>query len=211
LPNATAGAQLELTTNRTSRRCSLKNNIEPSQFGWHRQPSGLDFPPFELLLGAMPASPLIDFERLDLSRVVFGRDEIRSLLKQRGRFEMLDGILHLDVEGKLDVGFKDVRADEWWAEDHIPGRPIFPGALMIEAAAQVCSFDFLKRAQDWHGKFVGFGGLGETRFRGLVEPGVRLLLAGRVDRIRSRMFTYDAQAFVERQLVFETQVMGVIV
>jgi 3-hydroxyacyl-[acyl-carrier-protein] dehydratase len=159
----------------------------------------------------MPNTPILDFETVDLSRVVVEAREIYALLRHGGRFRMLDGILHFDPAGKFIVGFKDIRADDWWATDHIPGRPIFPGALMIEAAAQVCSYDYMKRAGLGPETFLGFGGLDAIRFRGLVEPGARMLFAGEMKRIRSKMFSYHAQGYVEREIVFEADVLGVVV
>jgi len=159
----------------------------------------------------MPAEPLIDFEKTDLSRVVATREEIQKEIKQRGRFALLDGILDHGAESHVIVGFKDIRADDWWAPDHIPGRPIFPGALMIEAAAQLATYDYLRRNPPKEEVFLGFGGLDAVRFRGIVEPGVRLLFASKGLRLRSRMFTYAVQGFVERNLVFEAEVLGIIV
>ena len=91
----------------------------------------------------MPAAPpLIDFTEIDLSRTVVGREDLLGYLRQRNRFEMLDGIVHVDLEGKVLVGYKDIKQDDWWAEDHIPGRPMFPGALQIEVAAQLATYDY---------------------------------------------------------------------
>lgn len=159
----------------------------------------------------MPSTPLLEFEDLDLSTVVRTREQIYEVCKQAGRFQLLDGILHFDVTGNLIVGFKDIDATEWWATDHIPGRPIFPGALQIEAAAQLCTYDFMHRRTDLEGRFVGFGGLNATRFRGIVEPGSQLIMAGMVNKVRRTMFTYQTQAFVDRKLVFETEIMGLVV
>jgi 3-hydroxymyristoyl/3-hydroxydecanoyl-(acyl carrier protein) dehydratase len=159
----------------------------------------------------MPSAALIDFAAIDLSRVVVSREEVRRFCKQRGEFEMLDGLLHFDLEGKRAVGFKDLRPDDWWAAGHIPGRPIFPGALQCEGAAQLCTFDFMHRRLDLAGAFVGFAGMNDTRFRGVVEPPCRLIWVGEVRSIRKTMFTYYAQGFVDRKLVFETEIMGVVV
>jgi 3-hydroxyacyl-[acyl-carrier-protein] dehydratase len=159
----------------------------------------------------MPTAPLADLEKLDLSRVIASRDDILEKIKQRGRLALLDGILHFDLEGGLIVGFKEIRADDWWASDHIPGRPIFPGALMCEAAAQLCSYDYMKRGSLPDGGFLGFGGMDGTRFRGVVQPPCRMIFVARPERIRSRMFTYAAQGFIERELVFETEILGVLV
>ena len=69
----------------------------------------------------------------------------------------------------------------------------------------------MKRAGLGPDTFLGFGGLDAIRFRGLVEPGVRMLFAGAMKRIRSKTFAYHAQGYVERELVFEADVLGVVV
>jgi 3-hydroxyacyl-[acyl-carrier-protein] dehydratase len=159
----------------------------------------------------MPTTPILDFETLDLSHTLVAPREIYSRLRHGGRFQLLDGVLHVDPGGKFLVGFKDIRADDWWAADHIPGRPIFPGALMIETAAHLCSYDYMSRSGLESETFLGFGGLDNIRFRGLVEPGVRMLFAAEMKRIRSKMFAYHAQGFVEREMVFEADVLGVVI
>lgn len=159
----------------------------------------------------MPAQPLVDLASLDLTRVLVSSDEIRKLCRQRNRFAMLDGILHDAPQEQLVVGFKDLSADDWWAPDHIPGRPIFPGVLQLEAAAQLATWQFLSYQSKDPGQFVGFGGLNETRFRGVVSPPARLILVAKTVRVRSSMFTYAAQGFVDGKLVMETEILGVVV
>ena len=160
----------------------------------------------------MPQKLIVDLETLDLEHVVAERAELRGYLRQRGTFEMLDGVLHHDVENGLAIAFKEIREDDWWAPDHIPGRPIFPGALMIESAAQLASYDYLKyRGGVAEGKFLGFGGTDGTRFRGIVSPPCRMLFVARVKRTRPTMFRYETQGFVDGKLVFESDVIGVAV
>ncbi|MFN0007405.1 MAG: 3-hydroxyacyl-ACP dehydratase FabZ family protein [Planctomycetota bacterium] len=159
----------------------------------------------------MPSEPLIDFEKVDVATVLASREDVLAKIRQRGRFALLDGILHVDGDKGLIVGFKEIRASDWWAADHIPGRPIFPGALMCEAAAQLCSYDYLRKQSLPEGSFLGFGGMNATRFRGIVQPDCRMIFVARPERLRSRMFQYAAQGFVERELVFETEILGVLV
>ena len=157
----------------------------------------------------MPSQPLVELAELDLSQRCADRDDILAVLKQRGTFAMLDGIVLRDEAAGLIVGYKEIRSDDWWAPDHIPGRPIFPGVLQIEAGAQLCSYDYLVRTRGEENRFIGFGGLNGTRFRGVVEPDTRLHFVGKVNRIRSTMFTYFVQGWVDARLVFETEVIGV--
>jgi len=57
---------------------------------------------------------------------------------------------------------------------------------------------------------VGFGGVDGARFRGVVVPPARLYFAARPLRVRSSMFTYEAQGFVDGKIVMEAQILGVI-
>ena len=159
----------------------------------------------------MAAEPWIDPETLARARVAASREDVLEKIRQRGRFALLDGILDVGGDGGLVAGFKDIRADDWWAADHIPGRPIFPGALMCEAAAQLCSYDYLRKQELPAGGFLGFGGMNATRFRGVVQPDCRMIFVARPERLRSRMFTYAAQGLVGGELVFETEILGVLV
>lgn len=151
---------------------------------------------------------MVDLATLDLSRTIYGPRDLETVLKQRGRFALVDGILHMDPETSLVVGYKDVRADDWWAEDHIPGRPIFPGMLMVEASAQLGTFDFFKRRPEIQHTFAGFVGIDHTRFRATVTPTCRLILVGKAKRVRKTLFTYEFQGFVEGEIVFESEVTG---
>jgi 3-hydroxyacyl-[acyl-carrier-protein] dehydratase len=160
----------------------------------------------------MPSQLLIDVSRLDLEHVHATHAEIYAKdLPHRGRFALLDGVCAFDpADGGCSVGWKDIRADDWWACDHIPGRPLFPGVLMIEGGAQLASWDHRQRMHRAPG-FIGFGGVNETRFRSTVEPGVRLHWVARMLKTRSRMFVYAVQGLVAGELVFETEVIGAIV
>src|SRR3982750_4100367 len=121
--------------------------------------------------------PLIfDISQIDLNQVQHDAAAIERVNPHRGHMRMLDGVIYMPPELDRAVAFKDVRADEFWVPGHIPGRPLFPGVLMIEAAAQLASF-YTRNFIGWKG-FIGFGGVEETKFRMQIPPGVRLYLVG---------------------------------
>jgi len=153
------------------------------------------------------APPLLfDLEGMDLERVLLGPDQIRRYNPHRYEMEQLGGVLHLDREAGRIVAFKDVRADEFWVRGHIPGRPLMPGVLMIEAAAQMCSLYYKVVTEDE--RFLGFGGVDEVKFRGQVVPGDRLILLGVAEEIRSRRACFRTQGAVKGNVVFEGRITG---
>jgi len=149
---------------------------------------------------------LVDLTKIDLGRVRMTPEEIRRYNPHRYEMEQLSGIIHLDTEAGQIVAFKDVREDEFWVRGHIPGRPLLPGVLMIEAAAQMCSLYYKIVQKD--DRFLGFGGVDGVKFRGQVAPGDRLILLGKAVEIRSRRAVFDTQGMVGERLVFEARITG---
>jgi 3-hydroxyacyl-[acyl-carrier-protein] dehydratase len=158
----------------------------------------------------MPPKLLFDLSSIDLEKVEFPLEEIRKVNSQRKEFEQLTGVLHFRPEEKIAVGLRDVRPDEFWVEGHMPGRPLFPGVLMLEAAAQLCSF--------YSGKVIGpnaaaglygFGGIDHARFRGTVVPGERLLLLATPEVLTATRSSFLTQGVVRGKLVFEATIFGI--
>jgi len=149
---------------------------------------------------------LINLTDVDLNRVQIGVEEIERVNPHRGVMRMLDGIHWMSPDITAAVAYKDVKGDEFWVPGHIPGRPIFPGVLQLEAAAQLASYLTLLRMT--HIKFMGFAGLEGVKFRGQVLPGDRLLILGKEVECRPRRCICSTQGLVRGTVVFEATVVG---
>jgi 3-hydroxyacyl-[acyl-carrier-protein] dehydratase len=155
----------------------------------------------------MPPALFFDLSKIDLSgEPVFTKADIEKENPQRYEMQHLDGILWYDKPSRLILGYKDVTENEFWVRGHIPERPLMPGVIMIECAAQLLSF-YVKRVFGVEG-FIGFSGIESAKFRGQVKPGDRLLLLGHITSIKSRKFTAEIQGVVGDTMVFETNVSG---
>ncbi len=157
----------------------------------------------------MPPVALVDPTTIDTSRVLYDLEGIRQANPQRFEMEHLTAIVHLDLEGGLVIGYKDVRPDEFWVRGHIPGFPLMPGVLMCEAAAQLCSFFSIHKKLIDEGGFIGFGGMDDVRFRGQVKPGDRLLIVGKPTRLHRRQTVFETQGFVGPNMVYHGRIIGV--
>lgn len=159
----------------------------------------------------MASAPILEPATIDLSRTAVTKEEILSVNAQREEFEQVDRIVSLDLEAGLAVGIKRQRPDEFWTRGHIPGRPIMPGVLMIEMAAQISSVIYHLKFQTGGKVFFGFAGVNAVKFRGTVDPGQDLVMVVRAKALRSRMAIFEAQGFVEGKMVFEGEISGVVV
>lgn len=152
---------------------------------------------------------LTDLSTLDLNKTTIDIEAIRAIIPHRYEMEQLDGIIKFDPENKIIVGYKDISHNEFWVRGHIPGRPLMPGVMMLEAAAQLCTYYYKKTLQD--DRFLGFGGIDKVKFRGKVIPGDKLILIARNKELRSRRAIFDTQGVVDGKLVFEGVIIGMVV
>src|ERR1043166_5449032 len=133
----------------------------------------------------MPPEYQYNPTQLDLSKVMADREAINAVIPQRFEMEQLTAIVHVDTENHLIAGYKDVATDEFWIRGHMPGFPLMPGVLMCEAAAQLCAY-YVATTGLMQGDFLGFGGMENVRFRGMVKPGDRLVLVSKGLRVHRR-------------------------
>jgi len=151
---------------------------------------------------------LVSFDEFDLSRVIAGREEILKINPQRHEMLMLDGVVFMTEDRA--VGFKDVSPNEFWVRGHFPGRPLLPGVLMCECAAQLSSY-FAQTNNMVDDGIVGLGGFEGVRFRSPVVPGDKLVVMLKRGKYRHNViFSSDFQGYVDQTLVVEGTIKGIV-
>lgn len=153
-------------------------------------------------------STILDPSEFHLDQVVADIEEIRRHNPQRFEMEQLTAICYADTANNICVGYKDISSDEFWVRGHMPGMPLMPGVIMCEAAAQVASYYALKEKL-METDVVGYGGLSDVRFRGVVRPGDRFVIVVRLLKVRRMILTCEFQCFVKNDVVCEGVLKGI--
>jgi len=152
---------------------------------------------------------IVDLATVDFDNIIADVEAIRAVNPQRHEMEHLTAIVYEDVENGICVGYKDVTDQEFWIRGHMPGMPLMPGVIMLEAAAQLCSY-FSQKHDKLGAEMVGFGGLEDVRFRDPILPGQRLVLMGEfVKARRNRMIICRFQGVVGDAMCFEGILKGI--
>lgn len=134
--------------------------------------------------------------------------QILERLPHRYPILLLDRVLELEKH-KYIRALKNVTINEHFFAGHFPARPVMPGVLMLEALAQaaaVLSFESSGLLPDDRTVYY-FAGIDGARFKRVVEPGDQLLLNVDLDRVRSGIWKYRAQALVGSELAVEAELL----
>jgi 3-hydroxyacyl-[acyl-carrier-protein] dehydratase len=152
---------------------------------------------------------ILDPALLDFTNVIADAAEIRKYNPQRFEMEQLTAVVYEDLERHVCAGYKDVTNNEFWVRGHMPNMPLMPGVVMLEAAAQMCSY-FSQKYDLLGAEMVGFGGLEDVRFRDPVIPGDRLIVMCEMTKLRrGRIVVTKFQGFVGEAIVVEGILKGI--
>ncbi|QDU98672.1 3-hydroxyacyl-ACP dehydratase FabZ family protein [Lignipirellula cremea] len=151
----------------------------------------------------------VDLSLIDVDNPIADIETIRQYNPQRHEMEQLTAIVYENIEKHQCVGYKDITREEFWIRGHMPGMPLMPGVVMLEAMAQLSSY-FVQAHNLLDAQVVGFGGLEEVRFRGPVVPGDRLFLICELTKVRPRrMIVCRFQGVVNGTIVVDGVLKGI--
>ena len=139
------------------------------------------------------------------------RMDIHQILRQlphRYPFLLVDRVLQIEP-GHSIKALKNVSINEPYFNGHFPHRPVLPGVLILEALAQAAAllaFDTMGIVPDQDSVYY-FAGIDGARFKRPVEPGDQLILDVSLDRMKSGVFKFTAQASVADEVCTQAQLM----
>ena len=145
---------------------------------------------------------------MDTEPVTLDTVAIQAILPHRYPFLMVDKIVALEP-GKHAVGIKAVTANEWYFPGHVPGYPVMPGVLQIEALAQVAGIAALSLPEN-AGKMGFFAGIDRIRFKRQVKPGDTLRLEATLTRVRPPICQATVEASVDGEVACAGDIMFIL-
>lgn len=137
-------------------------------------------------------------------------DDILRALPHRYPFLMIDRII--DINGvDQATGIKNVTINEPIFQGHFPGKPIFPGVLIIEGMAQTAGAVVIA-AQSSAGKkpIVLMLTIDKAKFRRPVVPGDTLEYHIKLIHMRRTVGRFHARAIVNGVVVADAEIGAMI-
>jgi 3-hydroxyacyl-[acyl-carrier-protein] dehydratase len=139
----------------------------------------------------------------------YGIDKILKLLPHRYPFLLVDQVLEFEPGTELRA-LKNVTINEPFFQGHIPGIPIMPGVLILEAMVQAGALLLCESLPKEQHARICFSGIDKARFRAPVVPGNQLVFEVKIIKQRQRVFKINGEAFVNRKRVAEAEIMALI-
>lgn len=127
-------------------------------------------------------------------------EEVLKGLPHAEPFRFLDRVVKLEED--LAEGVWSVRGDEDFLRGHFPGRPLVPGVLLSEAAAQLAGLITHQRT----GVNAAVLVISEARFKRSVKPPADIQLKVNGDRVMGAIHLFDFSVKLDGALCADGQV-----
>ncbi|MCX7820976.1 MAG: 3-hydroxyacyl-ACP dehydratase FabZ [Brevinematales bacterium] len=140
--------------------------------------------------------------------------EIMKYIPHRFPFLLVDRVTEINENG--GKGYKNVTMNEWFFQGHFPGRPIYPGVLIVEGMAQCAGFIALKILEAKNPESANkenlmyFMMIDKTKFRKMVLPGDKLEYEISIIKLSGKIAKFQGYARVNGELCAEAEMTAMI-
>jgi 3-hydroxyacyl-[acyl-carrier-protein] dehydratase len=119
-------------------------------------------------------------------------------------FRFVDRMISL-TPGKTGVGEYHIRGDEYYLRGHLPGEPILPGVLLVEAAAQVAGMVAQEDPANPRWPKLKLAALRGVKILGSVRPGQTLRIEASITGVLDTMIQAQVFAYVDNAKVLAAE------
>ncbi|RMG11933.1 MAG: beta-hydroxyacyl-ACP dehydratase [Planctomycetota bacterium] len=133
-------------------------------------------------------------------------DALIDCLPQEPPFRFLDAVLRHDPPREA-VATKTFPPGDPIFAGHLPGQPIVPGVIVLEAAAQLCALVLLESPPAPGTRVGGYlAGVARLRYFRRVGPGERITLRAALERKLGTAARFEVAAEVDGERVLRGQI-----
>ncbi len=149
------------------------------------------------------------YQQKEATGVIFDVNAIQKILPHRYPFLLVDKITEFS-ENEI-TGVKNVTVNEPFFQGHVPGNPVMPGVLQLEAMAQVGGILLLNKVENPEKVWVYFLAINNARFKKMVIPGDVITFKLQLDSLKRNICKMYGKAYVDGKLVCEAELVAAVV
>ena len=127
-------------------------------------------------------------------------DELLKILPHRYPFIMIDKVIKWDKKKSLQA-IKNVSINEPYFQGHFPGKPIFPGVLILESMAQAGSLIISDFVDNPSKKLAYLSKVLNFKIHKNVIPGDQLYIEAKLLQHKMNSFKLSVECFVDQKQV----------
>ena len=127
-------------------------------------------------------------------------DELLKILPHRYPFIMIDKVIKWDKKKSLQA-IKNVSINEPYFQGHFPGKPIFPGVLILESMAQAGSLIISDFVDNPSKKLAYLSKVLNFKIHKNVIPGDQLYIEAKLLQHKMNSFKFSVECFVDQKQV----------
>ena len=127
-------------------------------------------------------------------------DELLKILPHRYPFIMIDKVIRWDKKKSLQA-IKNVSINEPYFQGHFPGKPIFPGVLILESMAQAGSLIISDFVDNPSKKLAYLSKVLNFKIHKNVIPGDQLYIEAKLLQHKMNSFKLSVECFVDKKQV----------